>query len=212
MSASPRPPFKLYDVLSALNARIEKLRRNGGGPPLEGLATKPEGYLIENLEMPLPPWAYEALKPTFRWLDGDLDDLEFRTFTGSGSTSLLHPKARAPMGLEGTIPLRVVAHNSLFPADYNPERPCLIYVRPPDGFQSITDCQNLRLMDAILTILHLRSPKFLEKAFAKPYDFDCRATVEFDRYAGRKELFDLQIECFMGGVRVSSSRAYSTCS
>ena len=208
MSAS-EGPHKLSEVLSALDDSIEYWRRERTGPPVDLQDVNPLAWeslddLVPYLEHPLTPKDLSALKIKIACEHHEIrnrPDSAFKlpdTFKGPEEAGNIDPTAEAPVGSKDFWPLKIVARDPDFPPDYVPKRPRLIDVVYEPKFNSITDCERLRPMDAIVTILHHDSPELLTKLMAKVQGNEMLA--KFDRSTGWQERFDIVIQRSSGSL------------
>lgn len=99
-----------------------------------------------------------------------------------------------------TQPLKFVQDNPDFPPDGVPGKNArLIDVTPGTGFNVETSCYDLRILDAMITILYNYNPVLLEKVL----DFKNVYSVTFKRFS--YEMYDLDIERTAGNLMVNST-------
>ena len=90
------------------------------------------------------------------------------------------------------------------PPDYAEERPRIIDVWHPVGaFSRTTNCSELRVMDAIVTILYSYDPKLLDRVSATVRSES--DVMSWKRITGPGERFDIVIEHRTPTVSVSTS-------
>ena len=197
MSSDTLPCLNVNEVVSALDAQIAFRKRKVQGPPLEGIAAMSVWDLQNSLPKPWASGTEESIRGKMNWLlSDDSDDLDGRTFKGPAGAKNQDPNEKAPMGYKYDRPLRTVAQEDSFQEDYFEGKPRLIDVLHPKGFGIGTDCELLRTMDAIVTILHYDSPALLKVFFALPFEDrnDTALMAKYDRFAGVQERLDLKIE------------------